>query len=129
MSPALALLVSDVDGGAAGRRRFSIMVLMRIERWNLRRDGPLTDAALQQKIQALGYVTAARSYPAGTIAAAQSDARGRIQAVARGLIKITIDGESAILGPGDLVFVPEGAVRRVEAIGTAAAWCIEATKA
>jgi quercetin dioxygenase-like cupin family protein len=102
------------------------MVLMRIDRWDVRRDGPLSEVTLQQKIQSLGYDVMPRAYPAGSIAAAQSDARERIFAVVRGLIKVTIDGESAILAAGDVVFVPRGSVRRVEVVGTFSAHCLEA---
>lgn len=128
MNGDVSLSVFEMDGSAAGPRRFSIMLLMRVERWDVRRDGPLTEVALQQKIEALGYEVSLRAYPSGTIAAAQSESRERIQSVVRGLIKVTIDGESAILGAGDIVFVPEGAVRRVEAIGASTATCFEGVK-
>ena len=103
------------------------MLLMRIERWDVRRDGPLNQAALEHKIRALGYDPVLRTYPAGAIAAAQTDTRERIDAVVAGLIKVTIDAESAILTAGDLVFVPRGAARRLEVVGTSPAHCLEAT--
>ena len=103
-----------------------MMVLMRIERWDVRRDGPLTEAALQQKIDGLGYDATVREYPAGVAGGAQSDLRERLVSVVRGLVKVTLDGESAILSAGDLVFVPRGTVRRVGAIGSTAAACFEA---
>lgn len=101
---------------------------MRIDRWDVRRDGPLTQAALTQKIEALGYDVARRSYPPGTIVVAPGEPRHRLQAVAAGLVKITLNGESAILAAGDLVFVPPGAVRRVEVVGGAPAQCLEAVR-
>ena len=104
------------------------MLRMRVERWDLRRDGPLTEAALLQKIEALGYDATPRSYPAGTMSPGQSDPVDRVQGVVRGLIKIVLDGEPAILGAGDIVFVPAGAVRRVEAIGASTALCFEAVR-
>lgn len=111
---------------AAAKLRAGMMLLMRIDRWDTRHDGALSEAALQQKLQSLGYESSSRIYPAGAVVSAQTDARERIQAVARGLIKVTIDGESAILTAGDVVFVPRSAVRRVEVIGSAAAHCLEA---
>jgi hypothetical protein len=39
---------------------------------------------------------------------------------------MSIDGESAILGAGDIAFVPRGAIRRVEVIGAASTRCLEA---
>ncbi len=103
------------------------MLLMRIERWDARRDGPLSQAALHQKLEARGYQVSARSYPGGTVAAAQTDRDEGIQAVVTGLLKVTIDGESAILTAGDLVFVPRGAVRRLEVVGPSPALCLEGT--
>jgi hypothetical protein len=103
-----------------------MMLLMRIERWDVRRDGALTEASLLQKISALGYEPLPRAYPSGAVAAAQCEADECVQAVVRGLVKVTIDGESAILAAGDIVFVPKGAVRRVEVVGTVPAQCLEA---
>ena len=55
-----------------------MVILMRIERWDVRRDGPLTDAALLHKLQALGYEPVRRAYPAGTMAAATIDNHARV---------------------------------------------------
>jgi mannose-6-phosphate isomerase-like protein (cupin superfamily) len=127
MTAATALRLFDPESGApGGRRRFRMMLLMRIERWDVRRDGPLTEAALQQKIEALGYEVTPRLLSAGAVAVGQTDLRERLLAVARGLVKVTLDGESAILGAGDIAFVPRGSVRRAEAIGAAPAFCFEA---
>lgn len=102
------------------------MVLMRIERWDPRRDGALNESALRQKIEARGYRVTVRTYPPGAVAAAQSDDRERLDAVASGLLKVTLDGESAILTAGDVVYIPRGAVRRVEVVGASPAHCLEA---
>lgn len=103
------------------------MVWIRIERWDVRRDGPLSESALYQKTQTRGYDVVQRAYPAGSIVAAQSETRERLIAVVRGLIKVTIDRESAILAAGDTAYVPPGAARRVEVVGTYSAHCLEAT--
>lgn len=126
MIATLSFRLFDPAGVVMGGRRFCMTLSMRIERWDVRRDGPLTEPALQQKIEELGYEVSTRLYPAGAIAATQGDLRERLLAVARGLVKVTLDGESAILGAGDLVFVPRCAVQRVEAIGATAAFCFEA---
>ena len=101
------------------------MLLMRMERWDARRDGPLSETALQQKLESRGYQVSARSYPAGSAGAGQADRGEGIQAVVTGLLKVTIEGESAILTAGDLVFVPRGAVRRLEVVGPSPALCLE----
>jgi len=103
-----------------------MMLLMRIERWDVKRDGGLTDAALLHKLQALGFEPVGRVYPAGAVAAARIDTRARVEAVILGLIKVTVDGESAILAAGDMVFIPARATRRLEVVGTSPAYCFEA---
>jgi glyoxylate utilization-related uncharacterized protein len=101
------------------------MLRMRIDRWDVRRDGPLTEAALEHKLRARGYDPEVRMYPAGAIVAPPPDALERVEAVVSGLIKVTIEGESAILTAGDLVFVPHGAARRLEVVGAAPVHCLE----
>jgi len=102
------------------------MTLTRIERWDVRRDGPLTEASLQRKIETLGFEVATRTYPAGVAMTTSADPRYCVEGVVRGLVKLTIDGEPAILTAGDLAFIPPGAVRRVEVVGPSPALCLEA---
>jgi mannose-6-phosphate isomerase-like protein (cupin superfamily) len=99
---------------------------MRIERWDVRRDGPLTQPALEQKLRALRYDPVLRTYPTGAVIATQRDAHERVEAVISGFIKVTIEGDAAILTAGDMVFVPRGASPRIEVIGVAPALCLEA---
>jgi quercetin dioxygenase-like cupin family protein len=103
-------------------------LLMRIERWDARRDGPLSETALQHKLDSRGYQVSVRTYPAGTVVAAQAGLDEGIQAVVSGLLKVTIDRESAILTAGDLVFVPRGVVRRLEVVGPSPAHCLEGVR-
>jgi quercetin dioxygenase-like cupin family protein len=102
------------------------MAPARIERWDVRLDGPLSEATLQRKIEALGFHVAARTYPSGLAVAATTDPREAVCAVVRGLVKLTINGEPELLTAGDLAFVPPGAERRLEVVGPATALCLEA---
>ena len=112
--------------GTERRRRAGRMMLMRIERWDPRRDGPLTESALRHKIEARGYRVSTRTYPPGAVAAAQSVESERLDGVATGLLKVTIDDETAILTAGDVVYVPCGSIRRVEVVGNTPVLCLEA---
>ena len=102
------------------------MLPMRIERWDARCDGVLSETALYRKLRALGYEPLPRPNATSAVASARIHCRERVEAVVAGLIKVTIDGESAILTAGDLVFIPRGAVRRLEAVGSAPVQCLEA---
>ena len=56
----------------------------------------------------------------------QTPDKERLGAVVTGIVKFTLDGESAILTAGDIVYVPRGAVRKVEVVGSATAHCLDA---
>ncbi len=127
MTPSLAIVprsLAEAAAAARARARF----LTRINRWDALRDGPLSEASLARRLQWLGYEAASCVYEAGAVPApAQPEPCERILAVVEGLIKITLDGESAILASGDLVFVPPGAVLRIDVIGLPPACCLEAS--
>jgi hypothetical protein len=109
-----------------GSRRSGGLRLMRIERWDPKRDGAFTPLALRQKLEACGYIVSTCTRAAGTFVDGDDDAHERAEAVAAGVVKITVDEESAILTAGDVVFVPRGAVRRVEVVGRSPAHCLDA---
>ncbi|MGH9409239.1 MAG: hypothetical protein ACRD1V_07275 [Vicinamibacterales bacterium] len=102
---------------------------MRIDRWDPRRDGPLTESALRRKIEGHGYTVSTRSWPAGTILSAQAQDRDRAHGVVSGIVKFTLDGETTILAGGDIAYMSRGAVRRIEVIGSASALCFDAEHA
>ena len=104
------------------------MALTRIDRWDVRRDGPLSEAALQRKIEALGFVVKARTYPAGVVMPAPAEDLHRITGIVRGLVRLTIDGDETLLTAGDLAFVPRGAVRSLELVGQTTALCLDAVQ-
>jgi mannose-6-phosphate isomerase-like protein (cupin superfamily) len=126
MSTTLAEGRVPITRKPAVRLRSGLVLLMRIERWDAGRDGILTEAAVVHKLKTLGYDPLPRPIPSGAIASARVHRRDRVEAVLAGLLKVTIDGESAILTAGDVVFIPAGAARRVEAVGTSPVQCLEA---
>jgi quercetin dioxygenase-like cupin family protein len=103
-----------------------MVTVMHIDRWDPRRDGPVTEAALRQKVAAHGYEVSTFAWPAGTVVPAQTQHQDRVDAVVAGIVKITLDGESAILTAGDMVYVRRGSIRRVEVVGSSTAHCIDA---
>jgi quercetin dioxygenase-like cupin family protein len=106
-----------------------MLTVMRIERWDPRRDGPVTEAAVRQKVETIGYQVSSLAWPAGAVIPPQAQDRERLDAVVTGIVKVTLDGESAILTAGDIVYVPRGSVRRVEVVGMSAARCLDAVYA
>jgi mannose-6-phosphate isomerase-like protein (cupin superfamily) len=101
------------------------MIPRRIDRWDARRDGPLDEASLERKMARLGFDVIARTYPAAVAAPVPSTANDIIVAVVRGLVRLTIDEEPAILGAGDVAFIPAGTAWRMEGVGSAPVLCLE----
>jgi hypothetical protein len=99
---------------------------LKVERWDARRDGPVTGRGLEEKIKTLGYRLLPLFDPQGAIVSARVHPLDRAVAVLAGLLKITIEGESAILTAGDIALVPGGCTRRVEPLGTSPILCVEA---
>jgi quercetin dioxygenase-like cupin family protein len=102
-----------------------MLTVMRIDRWDPR-EGPVTEAALRRKVQSCGYKVCTIAWPAGTVVPPQAQDRERVDAVLDGMVRVTLDGESAILTAGDMVYVPRGAVRRIEVVGSAPAHGLDA---
>ena len=98
----------------------------RIDRWDPHREGPFTAAALRRKVRSCGYEVCSQAWPPGTVVPAQMQRRARVDAVVAGMVRITLDDEAAILTAGDMVFVPRGAVRQVEVVGSETAHCLDA---
>ena len=113
------------DRRAGWRRKMESGPTIRVERWDPRRDGPLTEAGLRAHLQSLGFDAVLRVYSPGPIVAVHTDSRLRIQAVLSGEVRVTIDGEAVTLTAGEAVFIPGGAIRCIEALGSPAAHCLE----
>jgi mannose-6-phosphate isomerase-like protein (cupin superfamily) len=99
---------------------------LRVIRWDEHRDGPLTEGALEGKLTSLGYDLLPLVDPHGALVSPRVHPLDRADAVIAGLLKVIVEGESAILAAGDIVLIPGGAVRRVEPVGTSPVFCVEA---
>jgi len=115
--------------GGWGRFRGPVLptgALLRILRWDSREDGPLTEAALRRKCEFEDCPVTRRTYHPGAVLAAQKVNSDRVEAVLSGLLRVTIDNETAVLAAGDAIFVPRGSVRRIEVVGSMPVVSLEA---
>jgi quercetin dioxygenase-like cupin family protein len=90
---------------------------VQVRRWNTAADGPVSEALLRQKLEALGYVVARYVYPPGTRFPDHAHDVDKIDAVVSGHFRIVIAGHTAALGPGDWVEVPRGRRHTATVIG------------
>jgi quercetin dioxygenase-like cupin family protein len=101
---------------------------MRVRHWNTSVDGPLTEAAMRQKLESAGYLVARYVYPAGTAFPEHSHGLDKADAVLSGRFRMVVAGHFTILGPGDWVEVPRGVHHTAAVVGDEPVVCLDASK-
>lgn len=102
---------------------------MNIFHWNNQADGPLTEIALVNKLEQMGYRCTRYTYPSGTVFPDHAHECDKIDAVLKGQFRINMAGESTVLASGDYVLVPRGMLHNAEVIGNEPVVSIDAVKA
>jgi len=89
---------------------------MAVRRWNSA-DGPATEAAVRRRLEGLGYRVARSVYEPGTVFPDHAHGVDKIDAVVSGRFRLVVSGHMAVLGPGDWVAIPRGAVHSATVMG------------
>ena len=90
---------------------------MAVHRWNATLDGDFSEAALRRKLEAQGYRVARYTYEPGTVFPDHKHGVDKVDAVVSGRFRLIIGGHVAMLGPGDWVDVPSGAIHSAAVVG------------
>ena len=90
--------------------------------------GEPSEARLRERLEAEGYSVARYEYPPGTYFPDHTHPQEKKDAVVSGRFRICIKGREFILGPGDLIRVPAGAVHSAEVVGEEAVVSLDAVK-
>ena len=90
---------------------------MKVQRWNPEDDETLSEQTLRRKLEGMGYRSTRYVYPPGTSFPFHSHDIDKMDAVLSGEFRITMAGESVVLGPGDAVEVPRGVEHSAEVVG------------
>ena len=101
---------------------------MPVHRWNAALDGPFSEQALRSKLEALGYRVARYTYSPGTVFPDHRHDADKIDAVVSGRFRLVIGGHLAMLGSGDWVDVPRGAVHSAAVMGDEPVVSLDAIK-
>ena len=101
---------------------------MKLEKWDEKKDGRLSEAALRKKIEKQGFSVSKYAYPPGTYFPDHSHSVDKIDAVLSGRFKMTLDGQEEVLEAGDCLFVPKGAVHSAEVVGEVPVVSLDSTK-
>jgi quercetin dioxygenase-like cupin family protein len=105
-----------------------VPALIEVEHWNEETDGELTEAKLYGRLVEQGYRVNHYVYPPGTCFPDHSHDVDKIDAVLSGRFRMTMAGQSVILGAGDCLFVPHGEVHSAEVIGDRAVVSLDAIR-
>lgn len=121
-----ALYEARFQGGDCSVRH-RLLEGLRLERWNIEQEGLLTAEGLERKLALLGYRARQRTLQPGEAASSRRLPVETVEAVVDGALRVSLEGESKLLRPGDCLFVPKGQVASLEAVGATPTVCLEAT--
>jgi quercetin dioxygenase-like cupin family protein len=97
------------------------------QRWNPA-DGPLTESALRAKLESLGYRVAKYVYDPGTVFPDHKHDVDKIDAVLSGRFRLVVRGHTRVLGPGEWIEIPRGAVHNAAVVGDEAVVSLDAVR-
>jgi quercetin dioxygenase-like cupin family protein len=99
-----------------------------IERWDEKKDGPLSEKSLRLRLERLGYIVTRYVYAPGTFFPQHDHEVDKIDAVLSGRFCITMGGSRIILKPGDSIAVPRGTLHSAEVVGAEPVVSLDATR-
>ena len=99
-----------------------------VQHWNVSSDGELSEKALRRKLEAQGYSVSRYVYSPGTHFPEHTHGVDKIDAVLAGQFELILNGERAVLGPGDSIAVPRGVPHTATVIGDEPVVSLDAVK-
>ena len=99
-----------------------------VRRWDVSRDGALSETALRRMLEAEGYHVSRYTYSPGTSFPEHTHGVDKIDAVISGQFEIVLAGQPAVLGPGDWVVVPRGVPHTATVVGRQPVISLDAVK-
>ncbi len=102
---------------------------MQVERWDVNRDGRLSEGALRQKLEKRGYQVSRYVYPPGTVFPEHDHTVDKLDAVVSGRFRMAMGNEEVVLEAGDCLAVPRGAAHSAEVVGDEPVVSLDAVRA
>jgi quercetin dioxygenase-like cupin family protein len=93
------------------------MSSVKVYRWHVKKDGPLSVERIGQKLHSQGYQFLQHEYEAGTVLQEHSHEEPRKDALVSGELQVQILGEEVLLKAGDILDVPVGVEHKVTVVG------------
>jgi len=101
---------------------------MVLEKWNDGEEGPFSEQALRQKLEARGYQVTRYVYSPGTVFPEHTHGVDKIDAVVSGRFRMKTPTLDVVLEKGDCLSVPKGTVHRAEVLGEEPVVSLDATQ-
>ena len=89
--------------------------------------GPVSEKTMRQQLVQAGYAVSCYHYPPGTYFAPHAHSARKRDTVLKGQFRISWDGGSVILQPGDMIEIPAGATHSAEVVGDETVVSLDAT--
>ena len=102
-------------------------LIVAIQHWNPS-DGVFSEAALRRKLEAMGYRVARYVYEPGTLFPDHKHEVDKIDAVVSGRFRLVVRGHMKVLGPGEWIEIPRGAVHNATVMGDEPVVSLDAVK-
>ena len=100
-----------------------------LERWDNRTDGQPSEEGVVKKLALRGYQGQTNRYEPDSKISDHCPDIDSVHAVVRGRLRITLDGQSMVLCPGDCLFFPPGSTCSAAVASNEAVYLLEAVKA
>lgn len=101
---------------------------LQVGRWDRQADGPLSETALREKLERMGYTVHAYTYPPGTYFPDHEHGVDKIDAVLSGRFRMRTREGEVVLEAGEWLAVPRGTVHSAEVLGSEPVASLDATK-
>jgi diguanylate cyclase (GGDEF)-like protein len=115
--------------GGNGVVQYRSMTAVRLERWDRNAEGEFSTEGLIRKLALWGYTPNRKVYEPGASVSDRRATRDIVDAVIQGQLRVSLEGETQILRPGDCLFIPKGLLSSVEVVSETPVVCIEGEKA
>ena len=115
--------------GGNGVVQYRSMAAVRLERWDHNAEGEFSTEGLVRKLSLWGYKPHKKVYEPGTCLPDRRAQIDTVDAVVQGQLRVSLDGETQVLRPGDCLFIPKGLLTSAEVVSQTSVICIEGEKA
>lgn len=104
------------------------MSQLNVEHWDPKRDGPLSERSMRDKLRSQGYSFQRYVFAPGTDFPDHTHSMSKKDSIVSGQFRFAMCGQEVILQPGDMIVVPAGTVHNASVVGDESVVFFDASK-